>query len=68
MYIWAKLALQMNTPYKKQVKTTLKGDLLSKFRFFMHDENMRESEALKYLVVKGLREITYNRNLEVKKK
>jgi hypothetical protein len=57
----------MNSPYKKQVKTTLKGDLLSKFRFFMHDENMRESEALKYLVVKGLREVTYNHNLEPKK-
>ena len=53
-------------PYKKQVKTTLKGDLLSKFRFFMHDEGMRESEALKYFVVKGLRELTYNINLDKK--
>jgi hypothetical protein len=55
-------------PYKKQVKTTLKGDLLSKFRFFMHDEGMRESEALKYFVVKGLRDLTYNHNLEPKQK
>lgn len=53
-------------PYKKQVKTTLKGDLLSKFRFFMHDEGMRESEALKYFVVKGLRELTYNKTLDKK--
>lgn len=53
-------------PYKKQVKTTLKGDLLSKFRFFMHDEGMRESEALKYFVVKALRELTYNKNLNKK--
>ena len=53
-------------PYKKQVKTTLKGDLLSKFRFFMHDEGMRESEALKYFVVKGLRELTYNKNFDKK--
>ena len=45
-------------PYKKQVKTTLKGDMLTKFRLFMQEEAMRESEALKYFVVKGLREIT----------
>ena len=33
----------------------------------MHDESMTQSEALKYLVVKGLRELTYNHNLEPKK-
>ncbi len=33
----------------------------------MHDESMTQSEALKYLVVKGLREVTYNQNLEPKK-
>jgi hypothetical protein len=56
----------IKAPYKKQVKTTLKGDLLSKFRFYMHDEGMRESEALKYFVVKGLRDISYNKNLDKK--
>jgi hypothetical protein len=42
--------------YKKQVKTTLSGDLLRRFRFFANDESMRESEALRYLVSKGLKE------------
>ena len=34
----------------------------------MHDESMTQSEALKYLVVKGLRDLTYNHNLEPKQK
>jgi hypothetical protein len=57
----------MSNEYSKKVSTTLRGDLLRKFRFFMHDESMTQSEALKYLVVKGLRELTYNHNLEPKK-
>lgn len=56
----------IKSQYSKQVKTTLSGDLLKKFRFFMHDEGMRESEALKFFVVKGLREFTYNKNLDKK--
>jgi hypothetical protein len=58
----------MSNEYSKKVSTTLRGDLLRKFRFFMHDESMTQSEALKYLVVKGLREVTYNHNLEPKQK
>jgi hypothetical protein len=58
----------MSNEYSKKISTTLRGDLLRKFRFFMHDESMTQSEALKYLVVKGLREITYNHNLEPKQK
>jgi len=58
----------MSNEYSKKVSTTLRGDLLRKFRFFMHDESMTQSEALKYLVVKGLRELTYNHNLEPKQK
>jgi hypothetical protein len=58
----------MSNEYSKKVSTTLRGDLLRKFRFFMHDESMTQSEALKYLVVKGLREVTYNQNLEPKQK
>jgi hypothetical protein len=58
----------MNDEYSKKVSTTLRGDLLRKFRFFMHDESMTQSEALKYLVVKGLRDLTYNHNLQPKQK
>jgi hypothetical protein len=58
----------MSNEYSKKISTTLRGDLLRKFRFFMHDESMTQSEALKYLVVKGLREVTYNHNLEPKQK
>jgi len=57
----------MSNEYSKKISTTLRGDLLRKFRFFMHDESMTQSEALKYLVVKGLRDLTYNHNLEPKK-
>jgi len=58
----------MSNEYSKKISTTLRGDLLRKFRFFMHDESMTQSEALKYLVVKGLRDTTYNHNLEPKQK
>jgi hypothetical protein len=48
----------MNDKYSKQVKATLSGELLKKFRFFAHDEGMRESEAVRYLIVKGIKGTT----------
>lgn len=41
--------------YTAQVKTSLKGKLYRAFFSYMRQEEMRESEALRSLVVAGLR-------------
>lgn len=52
----------MKIPYKKQVKTTLKGELLIKLNTYMKEESMRESEAVKYFIAKGLKQFNQNQN------
>lgn len=41
--------------YTAQVKTSLKGKLFKAFFAYMREEEMRESEALRSLIVAGLR-------------